>query len=229
MFQLRFKDIFQTLNGVGTASSYTLSQIVVTVLVTLFCAMIIYLIYKSTYAGVLFSKHMGTTMIIVSVITSLIVMAISGNLALSLGMVGALSIVRFRTPIKDPRDLAFLFWSVTNGIICGVGAYKMALVSVLAVSACLYFLSKRINWTSPYLLVLKMIDADEKSLRQILKDHCVKVKERSSTIGKKETEVVYEIRLKEVTSSHLLKKIKDIEGVEQAVMVSYEGELDESR
>ena len=229
MFNLRFKDIFDTINTANVASNYTLSQIVVNVLVALLCAIIIYNVYKLTFAGVLFSKHMGVTMIIVSVITSLIVMAISGNLALSLGMIGALSIVRFRTPVKDPRDLAFLFWSVTNGIICGISAYKMAFVSVLIVGVCLYFLSKRITWSAPHLLVLKMNEPDEKSLKHVLDEHCAKLKERSSSITKKETEVVYEVRLKDSDTSQFLKKIKTVKGVDQAVIVSYEGELDEAR
>ena len=229
MFNLRFKDIFDVINATNIGSNYTLSQIVANVLVALLCAIVIYNVYKITFAGVLFSKHMGVTMIIVSVVTSLIVRAISGNLALSLGMIGALSIVRFRTPVKDPRDLAFLFWSVTNGVICGISAYKMAFVSVLIVGVCLYFLSKRITWSAPHLLVLRMNEPDEKNLKQVLAEYCAKFKERSSTVTKREIEIVYEVRLKNSGTSSFLKKIKAVDGVDQVVIVSYEGELDEAR
>ena len=229
MFSLRFKDIFEAIQNSNVGPAYSTSHIIINILVTLFCALVVYNVYKMTYAGVLFSKHMGGTLIIVSVVTSLIVMVISGNLALSLGMVGALSIVRFRTPVKDPRDLAFLFWSVTNGIICGVSAYKMAIFSVLFVSVCMVFLSKRITWASPYLLVLKLSEWDEKSIARVLHENCARFKERSTTLAKKESEVVYELRLKNISTSQFLKKMKAVDGVEQVVMVSYEGELDEAR
>lgn len=229
MFSLRFKDVFSAIEGMNVGPAYSAAHIAMNILVTLFCGLVVYAVYKKTYSGVLFSKHMGGTLIIVSVVTSLIVMVISGNLALSLGMVGALSIVRFRTPVKDPRDLSFLFWSVTNGVICGVSAYKMAFFSVVFVSLCMVFLSKRITWTSPYLLVLKMTGGDEKAIQHVLTANCARFKERSATLTKKESEVVYELRLKDVPTSQFLKKIKAVEGVDQAVMVSYEGELDEAR
>lgn len=228
MFNLRFKDIFD-LSGSTMTPAYSASHIILNVLVALFCGLFIYGVYKKTHSGVLFSRNLGVTLVIVSVITSLIVMAISGNIALSLGMIGALSIIRFRTPIKDPRDLAFLFWSVTSGVICGIAAYKLALISAVFVGVCLWALSLKMGWSSPYLLVLHLTGSEDKDITRILKENCTRHKERSSTFSDQKTEIIYEVVLRKITSLDLLKKIKKLSHVTKAVMVSYEGELDETR
>ncbi len=227
MFQVNFKDLFGFTAG-QIASGYTLSQIVVNVLFSLLCALVIYWVYRSTFSGVLYSKNFAITIILVSVLTSLIVMTISGNLALSLGMVGALSIIRFRTPVKDPRDLAFLFWSVANGIMCGVAAYKMAIISVGFLSICVFFLNKRILWAVPYLLVVKGPSPDAQQLQQLIQENSVKMREKSTTTTQNDAEIVYEVRLRNMTVSEFIAKIKVASGVQQVVMVSYEGDLDEA-
>ncbi len=227
MFNLKLKDLID-LNASSIGANYSLSFILTNVLIALFCGLVIYAIYKRTYSGALFSKNLGITMIIVSVITSLIVMAISGNLALSLGMIGALSIIRFRTPVKDPKDLAFLFWSVTEGIICGVGAYQLALVSVVFIGICLWILSKKIVLKTPYLLVIHSTKDHAADLVKILEKHCSKFNQRSSSIAHNEYELVYEVSMKGV-SQDLLKDIQKLGGIEKSVMVSYEGDLDEPR
>ncbi len=227
MFNLRLKDLID-LDALAIGSQYPLSFVMINVLASLLCGLIIYGVYKKTYTGVLFSRNLGITMVIVSVVTSLIVMAISGNLALSLGMIGALSIIRFRTPIKDPKDTAFLFWSVTEGIVCGISAYKLALASVLFVGLCLWMLSKRIGWKSPYLLVIHSKHHSPKEFSELLKKYCSRFKERSATLSEDRAEIVYEVILK--TLSHdLLKDIRAVRGVEKTIMVSYEGDLDEPR
>ena len=227
MFNLKLKDIAD-MNATSIGSNYSLAFIMTNVLVALLCGIIIYAIYKRTYSGALFSKNLGIAMVIVSVITSLIVMAISGNLALSLGMIGALSIIRFRTPVKDPKDLAFLFWSVTEGIICGVAAYQLALVSVLFIGLCIWVLSKKIVLKTPYLLVVHATKDQAPELDKILGRHCSKFNQRSSSVSHKQFEFVYEVSLKGI-SQELLREIHDLSGVEKSVMVSYEGDLDEPR
>lgn len=228
MFRLRFSDLFDTASA-NLATPYTLSQIILNVVIAVMCGLIVYFVYKKTYSGVLYSKNIGVTMVIVTVITSIIVMAIHGNLALSLGMVGALSIVRFRTPIKDPKDLAFLFWAISMGVICGIGAYKLALVGVIVIGLCLFVLSLRLGWSTPYLLIVKMKDTKLKDLQKLLDTECKKSKERSASISDHLTEVIFEIILKRSSSVELLNKIKQVAGVEKVVVISYDGELDESR
>ena len=229
MFNLRLKNLFD-MSTLDLAGDYTFSQIIINVIAALFCGLLIYAVYRKTYTGVLFSRNFGVTTVIVTMITSLIVMAIHGNLTLSLGMIGALSIVRFRAPIKDPKDLAFLFWAITTGIICGISAYKLALVSVVMVSVVLFILSKRIGLSTPYLLVLEMgRHIDKKKVDETLQAGCSRFKERSITVTADKTEIVYEILLRKVTSADLIDHIKVIPGISQAVMVSYDGELNEGR
>lgn len=228
MFRLRFSDLFGS-TAANLSTDYTLAQIILNVAVAILCGLTIYFVYKKTFSGALFSRNIGITMVIVTVITSTIVMAIHGNLALSLGMVGALSIVRFRTPIKDPKDLAFLFWAITEGVICGISAYKLALVGIIAIGGFLFLLSFRIGFSAPYLLVVKMNGTQMHDLMGLLRKHCNKIKERSSTMTQDITEVVFEVVLRKMPSTELLARLKDVSGVEKVVMVSYEGDLDESR
>lgn len=227
MFRLRFQDLLDTAFS-ELAGGYTFAQVIVNVVVAVICGLIIYYVYRKTYSGVLFSKNVGTTMVIVTVITSLMVMAIHGNLALSLGMIGALSIVRFRTPVKDPKDLAFFFWAVATGVTCGISAYKLAFIGAFAVGTCLFVLSKVIRVSQPYLLIVKMEGAVMQNVKSVLKNHCEKFRERSSTSTKDSMEVVFEVVLKKLSSVDLLGKFKAVSGIEKAVMVSYEGDLDES-
>ena len=228
MFNLRMKDLFD-LGSSMIAPQFTIAAIVVNVLAALFCGLFIYGVYKVTFSGVLFSKNMGITMIIIPVITSLIVMTISGNLALSLGMIGALSIIRFRTPVKDPRDTAFLFWAIAEGIICGVSAYPLAFISVTFVGLCLWILSKRLRWKSPFLLIVHAKRLEASAVAEILKRHCWRFQERSTTVTDEGSEMVYEVVLKSGVSQELLQSLKALRGVEKTVLVSYEGDLDEPR
>ncbi len=228
MFKLRSKDLLD-LGSSMISPTFTITQIVINVLMALLCGLIIYWIYKKTFSGVLFSRNMGITMVMVSVVTSLIVMVITGNLALSLGMIGALSIVRFRTPIKDPKDTGYLFWSVATGIICGVSAYQLAVVSVIFIGFCLWVLSKRFSWQAPYLLVVHSKHPDGKAFTAILKKHCSRFQERSASMSAEHSESVYEILLKKDVGQELLRDLQAVRGVEKTVMVSYEGDLDEPR
>jgi uncharacterized membrane protein YhiD involved in acid resistance len=228
MFQLRMKDLVD-FNSLSTVGNYTFAQILANILVALLCGLIIYFVYKKTFTGVLYSRNFGVTVAIITVVTSLIVMAIHGNLALSLGMIGALSIVRFRTPVKDPKDLAYLFWAIATGVICGISAYKLAFVSVLFVGLMLFFLSKRIGLSTPYLVVLKMATFEREKLEEVFKSGCTKFKERSLTVLHDKVEVVYEVMLRKVTSSDLLNQIRTIPGIDETVVLSYDGELDEAR
>jgi len=107
--------------------------------------MFIYFIYRVTFSGVLYSKNFNITLVIVSLVTTAAVIVISSNIVLALGMVGALSIVRFRMAVKDPKDVGFLFWAITNGIICGISAYSLAVISALFIGLVIFLLSKRIR------------------------------------------------------------------------------------
>lgn len=204
------------------------TQAVSNIVMTLLLALVIYWIYKKTFTGVLYSKNFNITLVLVSLVTCVIVMVISGNIALALGMVGALSIVRFRAAVKDPKDIAFLFWSITNGIVCGAGAYKLAVISAFAIGLAVYMLSKKIVLTEPYLLIIKADDYPQSELLDLLRRNCHMFKIRSSSITEKRHELTVEVKVKNSDTLGLLAKIKDIKGIRQSSLISYAGDIDES-
>ena len=189
--------------------------------------MFIYFIYKKTFSGVLYSKNFNITLVIVSLVTTAAVIVISSNIILALGMVGALSIVRFRMAVKDPKDIGFLFWAITNGIICGISAYSLAVVSSLFIVLVIFLLSKRIKIIEPFLLILDTRDLDISRIEEILKKYTILYKLRSKIIENGKTQIIMEIKLKKDKVNGLLSEIKDIKDITYSKLVSYEGDLDE--
>ena len=149
-----FKDVLNaSLMSVERASSIPVADIVVSVFISLVCASLAFYVYKNTFQGVLYQKTYGVSIVLVSLITTVVIMTVSGNLILSLGMVGALSIVRFRTAIKDPLDIVFMFWAISIGVANGVMAYKISIVSSVLFSVILIVLSRIKSYSSPNVLV----------------------------------------------------------------------------
>jgi len=189
--------------------------------------MFIYFIYKTTFSGVLYSKNFNITLVMVSLVTTAAVIVISSNIILALGMVGALSIVRFRMAVKDPKDIGFLFWAITNGIICGISAYSLAVVSSLFIGLVIFLLSKKIKIIEPFLLILDTRDLDISNIEKLLKKYTIIYKLRSKIIEDGKTQIIMEIKLKKDKINGLLSEIKDIEDITYSKLVSYEGDLDE--
>ena len=159
---------------------------------------------------------------------SVIMIAIGGNLALALGMVGALSIIRFRTPVKDPKDLSFLFWAITAGIVNGIRFYKLSIISSLMIGAAIFILSKKLVISRPYVLILKSSNIDPKKLNSILKKHCNKFDVRNTTMEDSgNVERTIEVKIKEEHTDKLLKELKQIKGVKKVMIFSHTGELSE--
>jgi uncharacterized membrane protein YhiD involved in acid resistance len=189
--------------------------------------MFIYFIYKITFSGVLYSKNFNVTIVIVSLVTTAAVIVISSNIVLALGMVGALSIVRFRMAVKDPKDIGFLFWAITNGIICGISAYSLAAVSALFIGLVVFLLSKRIKITEPFLLILDTKNLDLSKIEAILKKYTILYKLRSKIVDSGKTQVIMEIKIKKDRISSLLSEIKETKDINFSKLVSYEGDLNE--
>lgn len=210
----------------------TLEPIVIigNLFVVLVCISFVYFIYKKTYSGILYSKNFNITLVMTSLVTSLAVMVISSNLALSLGMVGALSIIRFRSAIKDPKDVGFLFWSVALGIVCGIGAYPLAFISTLVIGLVVFIISKKITVYNSYILVLDFeekkqeINLTEK-IDLMLKKFCYNFKIRSSSYMNQKDEKVYEIKIKEINIKSLISELKKDNSIKKINIFSYEGEL----
>ena len=194
-------------------------------LVTAFViGLLIIWVYRKTYSGVVYSKSFALSVILLGMVTALIIRTINSNLALSLGMVGALSIVRFRTAVKEPVDTVFMFWAISAGIMAGAGLYIVAIVSSIALGI-LYFISYTMSFKrdSKYLFVLKYnIDMDEQIEKVIKK--LPKYKLKSKSITGDIIELTFEIELSE-GKTELLNKFKGVNGIISASLISYQSDF----
>ena len=186
--------------------------------------LIIALVYRKTYRGVLYSPSFTVTLIMLTLITTPVVMCIKSDIALSMGMVGALSIVRFRTAVKDPLDTAYMFWALTMGILLGAGLYLPALIVVLCISVLLFVLSfVKMNTTNAYLLVLHYDNYAEGAIAAELRRSVKSHKLRSKTLTRGGAEMTYEVRLGE--RHEVVTRMLDIEGVHDATLVACQSEI----
>lgn len=218
-----FTDIFKS-SFLDNTASFSIVDSMIGLVVAFALGMFIYVIYKKTFAGVMYSHNFNISLIIMSMITALVIMGISTNIVISLGMVGALSIVRFRTPIKDPMDLVYLFWAIGSGILCGAGLIPLAIIGAILIGIVMLFFGNRLTIENPYLLIVKYTDSSiESRLNEVLskqsKKHTIKSK---SIMPDNNLEVTYEIRLKE-NDTEFINLIKEINSVRSAVMLSYDG------
>lgn len=186
--------------------------------------LVIALVYRKTYRGVLYSPSFTLTLVMLTLITTPVVMCIKSDIALSMGMVGALSIVRFRTAVKDPMDTAYMFWSLTMGILLGAGLHLVAIIVVLCISV-LMFLLTFIKFTAPnaYLLVLHYDEYCEPAISKELSRSVKSSKLRSKTLTRAGAEMTYEIRLNE--RHEIVSRMLDIEGVHDATLVACQSEV----
>jgi len=205
------------LNPSSIYESLTLDRVVVALLVSFFINLFIFFIYRKTFKGVIYNRQFNVGLVLTGLVVTLVVLPISSNIALSLGMVGALSIVRFRTAIKDPKDIVFTFWTITVGIICGAGLYAVAIIGVPIIAVMLFVLERtRIKGPEPYLLVVHYTSDAEAAVQAALPKHKI----RSRTVNAEGVELMGEVRMnpKEVLQVDALLKIQ---GVKDASIVSY--------
>ena len=228
--QTTFKDILDK-TFISMQSNYALSSIDILLNLTasLIVGLFIYQVYKKTFSGVLYQQSFNISLVAITMVITLVIMTISGNLILSLGMVGALSIVRFRTPIKDPVDLVFIFWAITVGIANGVGYFNISIIGSLFITIVLFIMSRYKEEDEAYLLILhiKPDSENEKKIVNELKKNIKSFSLKSSTKTKDYTEVVAEIRLKK-DNLKLVKNIENQEKILKLTLISYTGELKNS-
>lgn len=218
-----FSDIFKS-SFVEKTSSFSLTDSLIGLVAALLIGLFIYVVYKKTFNGVIYSHSFNISLIIMTMATALVIMGISSNVLLSLGMVGALSIVRFRTPIKDPMDLVYLFWSVVSGILCGAGFIPLVIVGSIIIGGVLLVFVNKITVENPYLLVVKFEEEQAgDQIEQLLKAQTKKFALKSKSIMQEyEIEATYEVRVKE-NDAKVLSGISNVPGVVSAVMLSYDG------
>jgi len=184
----------------------------------------IFWIYTRTYSGVMYSTSFGVSIIALTMIATIVILAVTSNVVLSLGMVGALSIVRFRTAVKDPMDIVFLFWSITAGIVLAAGFLVLAFLGTTLIGLMLYVFAKRYTFSSPYILMV-IGDAPqiEEMVRSQLKNAVKRVVIKSKTISSGTVELNFEIRLKDDNTA-FIDKLDNIDGVSRVMLVSYNGD-----
>ena len=184
----------------------------------------IFFIYKKCYAGVMYSASFGVTLIAMTMITALLILAVTSNVVLSLGMVGALSIVRFRTAIKEPSDIAFLFWSIAAGIILAAGFIPLAVIGSVFIGMILAFFSQNKNLDRPYILVIHCDSQDtERKTKEFVEQNVRRLVLKSKSVAPGCIELNYEVRLKDAETD-FVNGLAEISGVGNTVLVSYNGD-----
>ena len=206
------------------AASFSIPDILTALLVSFALGLFIFFVYTKTFKGVMYSSSFGISLIAMDLISTLVILTVSSNLLVSLGMVGALSIVRFRTVVKEPLDLVYLFWSITTGIIVGAGLIPLAVIGTVVIGLILFIFVNRKTNDSPYIVVISCDgETSETKSLEILNAQTKKFAVKAKSATKDGVELTVEVRLKE-SSSQFVSALTDIEGVSGATLVSYNGD-----
>ncbi len=220
---MTFNDIFKSgfLENIGSVSVLDMAMALI---LALGLGVFIFYVYKKTFSGVMYSSSFGVTLIALTMITTVVILAVTSNVVLSLGMVGALSIVRFRTAIKEPLDIAFLFWSIAAGIVLAAGLIPLALVGSLAIGVVLLVFVNRKPYLNPYIVVIKCENHDsEQQAVEFLKSKVQRCVVKSKMAQKGNIELNIEVRMRE-DNTDFINTLAEMTGISSAVLVSYNGE-----
>ena len=220
---MTFSDIFKS-SFLENISSVSILDMALALVLAFGLGIFIFLIYKKTYNGVMYSSSFGVTLIALTMITTVVILAVTSNVVLSLGMVGALSIVRFRTAIKEPLDIAFLFWSIAVGIVLAAGMIPLAVIGSVIIGLILLVFVNRKSHCNPYIVVLQCANHEsEKAAKAYLEKRTNRCVVKSKTAQKGSIELNLEIRLKD-DNTDFINELSEMNGVSSAVLVSYNGE-----
>ena len=220
---MTFNDIFKS-SFLESVSSFSVADTIIGLLFSLVVGLFIFVIYKKTLTGVMYSTGFALTLVGMAMVTTLVIMAVTSNVVLSLGMVGALSIVRFRAAIKEPMEIVFLFWSLAVGIVIGAGMIPLAVIGSAIIGVILLLFANRKIHNNPYILVMNCADEKaEKAVLDILGKDTEHYIVKSKTITTAGIELTAELRTKDASTS-FVNLISRLPGVENATLVSYNGE-----
>ena len=220
---MTFNDIFKS-SFLENVTSISLLDMGIALVLAFCLGLFIFMIYKKTFSGVMYSSSFGVTLVALTMITTLVILAVTSNVVLSLGMVGALSIVRFRTAIKEPLDIAFLFWSIAVGIVLAAGMIPLAVIGSVVIGIVLLVFANQKAHVNPYIVVIRCADhASETNAMEFLNAQTQRCVVKSKTAQKGEVELNLEIRLKS-DNTDFINTLADMSGVHSAVLVSYNGD-----
>ena len=220
---MSFNDIFKS-DFISNVTSVSVIDMVIALVLAFAIGLFIFLVHKKTYQGVMYSSSFGVALVALVPITAMVIMAVSSNIALSLGMVGALSIVRFRTAIKEPLDIAFLFWAIAVGIVLATGMIVLAVLGSVVIGVVMLAFVNRKSHFTPYILVLTCDgDEAENAACALVKESCDKSVVKSKTVREGAVDLNLEVRLKN-DETGFVNALSGINGVRDVTMVSYNGD-----
>ncbi len=220
---MTFNDIFQS-SFLDNVNSVSILDMVIALTLAFGMGLFIFLVYKKTYAGVMYSSNFGLTLVALTMVSTLVILAVTSNVVLSLGMVGALSIVRFRTAIKDPLDIAFLFWSIAVGIVLAAGMIPLAVFGSVFIGVVFMIFANKSAHDNPYMVVITCDtqDTEQKALA-LLSKNVKRSVIKSKTARKGAIDLNIEIRMED-DRTDFINDLANMDGVVSAVLVSYNGE-----
>lgn len=220
---MTFSDIFKS-SFLENITSVSLLDMAIALALAFGLGLFIHLVYKKTYAGVMYSSGFALTLISLTMITTLVILAVTSNVVLSLGMVGALSIVRFRTAIKEPTDIAFLFWSIAVGIVLAAGMIPLAVGGSVVIGIIILVFANRKSSDNPYIIVISCADHDsEIRAKEFLEKQVNRAVIKSKSAQKGTIELNYDVRLKN-DNTDFINILSEMNGINSAVLVSYNGD-----
>lgn len=220
---MTFSDIFKS-SFLEMVDSVSILDMVLALVLAFGIGMFIFFIYKKTFAGVMYSSSFGVTLVALTMISTLVILAVTSNVVLSLGMVGALSIVRFRTAIKEPLDIAFLFWAIAAGIVLAAGMIPLAVFGSVVIGAMLLIFANKKPHINPYLLVLSCASHEaELAAMNFLSSQVKRSVVKSKPVQKEIIELNVEVRMKG-SNTEFVNALSQINGVHSAALVSYNGD-----
>lgn len=220
---MSFSDVFKS-NFLENVTSVSVFDMFLAIVLAFGLGIFIFLVYKKTYSGVMYSASFGTTLVALTMITTVVILAVTSNVVLSLGMVGALSIVRFRTAIKEPLDIAFLFWSIAVGIVLAAGMIPLAVIGSVIIGIILLVFVNRKSHKNPYIVVIRCDGHEsETKAKAYLEGNTERCVVKSKSAQKGFVELNLEVRLKD-DNTDFVNTLSNMEGVSSAVLVSYNGD-----
>lgn len=220
---MTFNDIFKS-SFLENITEFSATDTLIAMVAALAIGMFIFVVYKKIFNSVMYSTGFAMTIVGMTMVTTLVILAVTSNVVLSLGMVGALSIVRFRAAIKEPMEIVYLFWSVAAGIVIGAGMLPLAIVGSAIIGVILILFANKKVHDNPYLLILNCLDeTSENAALSIVKEAVKKYAVKSKTVNSQGIEFTAEIRMKDGETA-FINRLNEIQGVENATLVSYNGE-----
>jgi uncharacterized membrane protein YhiD involved in acid resistance len=220
---MSFSDIFKS-SFLESVTEFSIIDTFIGMLFALVIGLFIFVIYKKTFSGIMYSTGFAMALVGLALVTTLVIMAVTSNVVLSLGMVGALSIVRFRAAIKEPMEIVFLFWSLAVGIVIGAGMIPLAVIGSLIIGIILVLFSNRKFQSTPYILIVNCGNEQaEKSAIELLEKEVAKYIVKSKTVNDAGIELTAEVRVKDKTTD-FVNRVNEIKGVSGATLVTFNGD-----